>query len=235
MSTRLVPWSFSIPLRRYSSTMAMPPRGRKYKIQGCSPRSSAPQSMPRWKAAATAPTSRPVAPEYSSHLQKRSPSRKTLRTWFWSSVMVLSPLPHRRVWVDYTTVEGKCLWEMGFLWEFLQGDFAVCGRRVTLPAAAHRRKVRSTPFPPGGENCARSLAPPLPGEPTSLGFAGRYGAAGDAADGLRLRFASPRSIGLPPYPLWPFGPSPPDRGSRPRTPLRGLSLEADKIFPARKI
>ena len=139
MSTRLVPWSFSIPLRRYSSTMAMPPRGRKYKIQGCSPRSSAPQSIPRWKAAATAPTSRPVAPEYSSHLQKRSPSRKTLRTWFWSSVMILSPLPHRRVWVDYTTVEGKCLWEMGFLWEFLQGDFAVCGRRVTLPAAAHRR------------------------------------------------------------------------------------------------
>src|SRR5699024_9163292 len=60
-------------------------------------------------------------------------------------------------------------------------------------------------------------------------------AAGDAADGLRLRFASHRSIGLPPYPLWPFGPSPPDRGSRPRTPLRGLSLEADKIFPARKI
>ena len=38
--------------------------------------------------------------------------------------------------------------------------------------AARRRKVHSTPFPPGGENCARSLAPPLPGEPTSLGFAG---------------------------------------------------------------
>ncbi len=25
----------------------------------------------------------------------------------------------------------------------------------------------------------------------------------------------------PPYPLWPFGPSPPDRGSRPRTPVYG--------------
>ena len=53
-------------------------------------------------------------------------------------------------------------------------SFAACGRRVTLPAAARRRKVHSTPFPPGGENCARSLAPPLPGEPTSLGFAWRY-------------------------------------------------------------
>ena len=55
---------------------------------------------------------------------------------------------------------------------YTQGSFAACGRRVTLPMAARRRKVHSTPFPPGGENCARSLAPPLPGEPTSLGFAG---------------------------------------------------------------
>ena len=46
------------------------------------------------------------------------------------------------------------------------------GRRVTLPVAARRRKVHSTPFPPGGENCVRSLAPPLPGKPASLGFAG---------------------------------------------------------------
>ena len=53
-----------------------------------------------------------------------------------------------------------------------QGDFAACGRRVTLPTAARRRKVHSTPFPPNGENCVRSLAPPLPGEPVSLGFAG---------------------------------------------------------------
>ena len=27
----------------------------------------------------------------------------------------------------------------------------------------------------------------------------------------------------PPYPLWPFGPSPPDRGSRPRTPFTGVT------------
>ena len=52
------------------------------------------------------------------------------------------------------------------------GSFAACGRRVTLPMAARRRKVHSTPFPPSGENCVRSLAPPLPGEPASLGFAG---------------------------------------------------------------
>ena len=55
---------------------------------------------------------------------------------------------------------------------FHRENFAACGRRVTLPTAARRRKVHSTPFPPGGENCVRSLAPPLPGEPASLGFAG---------------------------------------------------------------
>ena len=60
-------------------------------------------------------------------------------------------------------------------------------------------------------------------------------AAGDAADGLRLRFAPPRSIGLPPYPLCRYATSPPDRGSRPRTPLRGLPLGAGRILPARKI
>ena len=55
---------------------------------------------------------------------------------------------------------------------FHRENFAAYGRRVTLPTAARRRKVHSTPFPPGGENCVRSLAPPLPGEPASLGFAG---------------------------------------------------------------
>ena len=58
---------------------------------------------------------------------------------------------------------------------FAQGSFAACGRRVTLPMAARRRKVRLSPFPPGGENCDRFLAPPLPGEPASLGFAGSTG------------------------------------------------------------
>ena len=37
---------------------------------------------------------------------------------------------------------------------------------------SRRRKVRSTPFSPDGENCVRSLAPPLPTEPASLGFGG---------------------------------------------------------------
>ena len=37
--------------------------------------------------------------------------------------------------------------------------------------ALRRRKVRSTPFPPNGENCARSLAPPLQRKPATLGFA----------------------------------------------------------------
>src|SRR5699024_3151852 len=66
------------------------------------------------------------------------------------------------------------------------GDFAACGRRVTLPMAARRRKVRLSPFPPSGENCDRFLAPPLPGEPAALGFAGSTGeitqnAAGDGS------------------------------------------------------
>ena len=36
-----------------------------------------------------------------------------------------------------------------------------------------RRKVRSAPFPPSGENCARSLAPPLQIEPACAGL--RFG------------------------------------------------------------
>ena len=58
---------------------------------------------------------------------------------------------------------------------FSAGYFAACRRRVPLPMAARRRKVRLSPFPPNGENCARSLAPPLPSEPAVLGFAGRNG------------------------------------------------------------
>ena len=34
----------------------------------------------------------------------------------------------------------------------------------------HRRKVRFVPFPPCGENGTRSLAPPLPTQPASLGL-----------------------------------------------------------------
>ena len=86
-------------------------------------------------------------------------------------------------------------------------------RRPTLPVAARRRKVRLSPFPPDGENCDRALAPPLPGEPAALSFAGSTGeinqnATGDAADGLRLRFAPPRSIGpLSPDPITGVNPS----------------------------
>ena len=57
--------------------------------------------------------------------------------------------------------------------------------RVTLPMVARRRKVHSTPFPPNGENCVRSLAPPLPGEPVSLGFAGSNEGLDKAPPGTR--------------------------------------------------
>ena len=65
----------------------------------------------------------------------------------------------------------------------IAGGSAVCGRRVTLPMAARRRKVHSTPFPPSGENCVRFLAPPLPGEPASLGFAGSHEGLGKTPPG----------------------------------------------------
>ena len=96
---------------------------------------------------------------------------------------------------------------------FHRKSFAACGRRPTLPVAARRRKVRLSPFPPDGENCDHSLAPPLPGEPAALSFAGSTGeinqnATGDAADGLRLRYAPPRSIGpLSPDPITGVNPS----------------------------
>ena len=57
-------------------------------------------------------------------------------------------------------------------------NHSTAGAEVTriLPtpgaAAARRRKVRSTPFPPDGENYVRFLAPPFPTEPALLGFGG---------------------------------------------------------------
>ena len=49
-----------------------------------------------------------------------------------------------------------------------------------------RRKVRSTPFPPEDENHVRSLAPPLPAGPASLGFGGGpFGPARRSAVGRR--------------------------------------------------
>ena len=66
---------------------------------------------------------------------------------------------------------------------FHRENFAAYGRRVTLPMAARRRKVRLSPFPPSGENCVRSLAPPLPGEPASLVFAGSNEGLGKAPPG----------------------------------------------------
>ena len=65
-----------------------------------------------------------------------------------------------------------------------QAGFRPAGR-VTLPMAARRRKVHSTPFPPNGENCVCSLAPPLPGEPVSLGFAGSNEGLDKAPPGTR--------------------------------------------------
>ena len=62
----------------------------------------------------------------------------------------------------------------------------------------------------------------------------RQNAVGDAADGLRLRSAASRSIGPPPYPLCRFATSPPDRGSRPRSPCYGgILLIPGGAVPAR--
>ena len=115
-----------------------------------------------------------------------------------------------------------------------QGDFAACGRRVTLPTAARRRKVHSTPFPPGGENCVRSLAPPLPGEPASLGFAGSNEGLGKTPPGTAPdeHFVL---IVAHPTPSGPSGHLPLTGGVGPGPHLRGLPLRLGRKFPARKI
>ena len=120
-----------------------------------------------------------------------------------------------------------------------RGNFAACGRRVTLPPAARRRKVRLSPFPPDGENCDRSLAPPLPGEPAALGFcAGLHREQrwiGQNAAGDGSKWALRAHIRLP-YPLCRFATSPPDRESRPRTPLTGvIPLARQKISGAQNL
>ena len=109
------------------------------------------------------------------------------------------------------------------------GDFAACGRRVTLPTAARRRKVRLSPFPPSGENCDRFLAPPLPGEPAALGFAGSTGeitqnAPGTAPDEHFVLIVAH------PTPSGPSGHLPLTGGVGPGPHLRGLPLEPGKNF-----
>ena len=117
---------------------------------------------------------------------------------------------------------------------FHRENFAACGRRVTLPTAARRRKVHSTPFPPGGENCVRSLAPPLPGEPASLGFAGSNEGLGKTPPG-----PTPLIKGRCPEGTEGIGTGSDEHFvlivAFPRTPLRGLPLESGREFPARKI
>ena len=74
--------------------------------------------------------------------------------------------------------------------------------------SAWRRKLRSFPC---SSSSRRTRFAGLRREQRGIG----QNATGDGS-----RWAL-RAHSRPPYPLWPFGPSPPDRGSRPRTPLRG--------------
>ena len=71
--------------------------------------------------------------------------------------------------------------------------------RLSLPL--RRRKVRLSPFPPDGENCARSLAPPLPGEPALLGFAGRDGRLAKTPPGTAQGGHSVPTFAFPRTPL----------------------------------
>ena len=60
-----------------------------------------------------------------------------------------------------------------------------------------RHKVRTTPFPPHGENSVRSLAPPLRCKPTLLGFASGYGGRMWAsAPTIAFRNFSPSRLGV---------------------------------------
>ena len=97
-------------------------------------------------------------------------------------------------------------------------------------------KFRRLPFlslPPGGK-----VAPKGPDEGAGFGlhllYAGEFCRLRTASDFLNDEKVTKGSPGdgsgwtlrvhiRPPYPLWPFGPSPPDRGSRPRTPVTGVT------------
>ncbi len=111
------------------------------------------------------------------------------------------------------------------------GYFARGGSSSQSPlhsVSAWRRKLRSFPC---SSSSRQTRCAGLRREQRGIG----QNAAGDAADGLRLRFAPPRSIGLPPYPLCRYATSPPDRGSRPRTPVYGgYPLEQEESFRREK-
>ena len=71
----------------------------------------------------------------------------------------------------------------GQLYEIGGKRFFTMGGASSHPV---RRKVRCAPFPPGGENYARSLAPHLHGKPAALGFAVRTRVSADEQGGKRL-------------------------------------------------
>ena len=91
----------------------------------------------------------------------------------------------------------------------LAGDFAACGRRVSFPTMGKKPMAQATFSCPFG----------------AIHLEDRRGTA---PKGHRSGAPS-----RPPYPLWPFGPSPPDRGSRPPVPHYG-GRQLGKLVHRRK-
>ena len=73
-------------------------------------------------------------------------------------------------WKRYSTGQGGDA--ITFLQEFCGMRFPEAVDYLLAYHGRRRRKVRSAPFPPDGENSTRSLAPPLPIGPASLGSDG---------------------------------------------------------------
>ena len=124
---------------------------------------------------------------------------------------------------------GSVIYRQEFRRLWAASDFARGGSSSQSPlhsVSAWRRKLRSFPC---SSSSRQTRCAGLRREQRGIG----QNAAGDAADGLRLRCAPPRSIGPPPYPLCRFTTSPPDRGSRPPDPHYG-GYPLDVVRPFRR-
>ena len=102
-------------------------------------------------------------------------------------------------WKRYSTGQGGDA--ITFLQEFCGMRFPEAVDYLLAYHGRRRRKVRSTPFPPDGENSTRSLAPPLPIGPASLGSDGSPDSPGRDKPVPRPKPPPPRE--KPPFVLPP--------------------------------
>ena len=95
--------------------------------------------------------------------RKRKPGTKSKKPLGTKGALLYMICRHVVRPTEFTALTPECL-----------GFFVATLRTRGCTPCARRRKVRSTPFPPCGENCVHSLAPPFPHKTGFVGTPYRY-------------------------------------------------------------